>query len=167
MKMFRCLFLILLLTAVLLSAGERDAAQVSGSPRPLPVASNSFNSLKRTQSEGWVGLNGYCAGPSFRMALLEIHLPAQKILCTLREGEIVAGVELLAIHAERGTVTICRGGLTSEIGFGPLANRSLVSWPAEHAPETEAQQDVSHGEYHKTRARLERERDEVQNADPE
>ena len=148
MKMFRFLILLPVLTGILLSAGERDTAQVTG-------------------AEVRVGLNGYCAGPSLRMALLEIHLPGQEILCTLREGETAAGVELLAIHAEKGTVTIRQGGVTKEIGFGPLANKSPVSSPPERAPETEAQKDASHGEYHKLRARLERERDAFQNADSE
>jgi hypothetical protein len=108
-------------------------------------------------------LNGIGAAPGLKMAMLEIQTPDREIRCTMREGESVAGVQLLAVHASRGTVTIRHLNSTNEIALMPVAHTPATK-PEEDLSQIERQKDISHTEHHKLRARLERERDEREKA---
>jgi hypothetical protein len=162
MKLFSSLALAFLLGPVLALSEERDKPRVAG-PVASTGASNHLGSLTATQTVVEVRLNGISAASGLKMAILEIQTPGREIRCTLREGEMVAGVQLLAVHGGRGTVTIRHLNSTNEIALMPVAH-TLASQPEEDLAQIERQKDVSHSEHHKLRARLERERDERESA---
>ena len=115
------------------------------------------SSLPNTNGSVCVELNGICMVPPRRMALLEIRTPGQEPLkCVVAEGEKAAGVEVVAIHEARHTVTIHYRGSTNELTLAHLSNAGSSVSEAERA------KDISHLEHHKLRARLERERDGVE-----
>ena len=149
MRALTILVLMHLILATPGSANEKVAASASTN------ASNHSAALSETQDSSGIRLNGICATPTIRKAIFEIRKPGQDILrCLLGEGEKAAGVELLAIHDGKGKVTIRHRGMTNVVA---LANTGIASDP-------EKEKDVSHSEYHKLRARLDRERDMLQSA---
>lgn len=164
MKILASLALAISVNSNLMFAEERDGVRVTDSTSSFAYTSNNPTSLSATQSFVWVGLNGICAAPWLRIALIEIRIPGQEIRCAMREGETVAGIELLAIHAGRGKATIRHRGSTNEIALFATANISGTVKSEENFPETEKQKDVSHSEYHRMRALLDRERDASQAA---
>jgi len=80
----------------------------------------------------------------------------------MREGETVAGIELLKIHPDKGRVTIRHLGSTNEISLKPAAHGAPTIMSEENSSEIEKRKDISHSEHHKLRARLDRKRDELQ-----
>ncbi|MEY2466344.1 MAG: hypothetical protein QOD03_865 [Verrucomicrobiota bacterium] len=126
--------------------------------KAIKNALSSSSSLSATQTSPGVRLNGIFVVPPIRKALVEIGIPGQEgIRCALAEGERAVGVELLAIHESKGTVTVRYDGSTNELMLLAAPNHGTNF-------NVEAEKDVSHLEYHKMRARLDRERDALENA---
>jgi hypothetical protein len=156
MKTLRSLALILI-GSLPMSAQEPSPRSTTSSVSFLTNASNHSKSFSATQNSISIGLNGIVIVPPARTALLEIEFPGREVLrCVLKEGEKVAGVELLRIDERGRKVTVHYGAFTNDVMLLPTSNGDAID------SDTEKQQDVSHREYHSLRARLDRERDMIE-----
>jgi hypothetical protein len=152
MKVIASLLLIHFVASMPMFAQPAASGKLADVDKVATTAATYSSLLPATNTSIWVGLHGIFTVPPMRKALLEIRTPGQDpIRCVAAEGEKVAGLELIAIREVGQKVVVYYNGATNELTLGPLADAGTAS-------EIEREKDVSHQEYHKRRARVEREK---------
>jgi hypothetical protein len=94
----------------------------------------------------------------FKRAFFELGFRDSTLSCSLAEGQRSGDVEVLKIDSKNGSVTIRYQGQNLDLSFTAQAHRQRAELIAEQ------RKDLSHTEYHTTRAKLDRERDAAQRA---
>jgi hypothetical protein len=107
---------------------------------------------------GIVELPAASNAPGVKRAFLELGSRDNAVSCSLAEGQKSGDLRVLHINSSHGSVTVGYQGQVFTLSFDAQAHRQRVLLAAER------QKDVSHTEYHTTRARLDRERDAAEHA---